>query len=256
MKDIKETPSQCPWCGEGVSPQDKTCPVCFMGIAEVISVAEEAKPDNKSEVKELATKSSRKKTTAKSKDPVEDISPVSNKELNEQIQKLRKTGRRFAGGIDPGARYTGLSIRDDRGHVYFSSTYYRDDATDKYEWIDENIDFIQGIFDQFELDVLSVEGVEDPRGHNRGMKSPLNPRDIIRTGMVVGGIITHYRGKITIVRPRKNGSQVEEGFYPECLNGRRPKDLPGFKDTRAKTRNHEKSAYDVAGQALFATRKD
>lgn len=224
-------------------------------------VKEEAEPIISEESKSVQGKEAvneliAKKTTRRKAAPKVEVSAISLEELNKKIQKLRSQGRRFCLAVDPGARYTAISIRDDRGEVYLSSTYYRADDTTGDEWGWECADYVEDMLGIFEVDVLALEAVVDPTGFNHGKKAALNPKDIIRTALVVGSISYKYKDRIIMVRPRKNGSAVEEDFYPKCLEGRRPKDLCGFKDPKVKTRQHEKSAYDVAGQALFMTRKD
>lgn len=196
------------------------------------------------------------KKTPRTRKVTEETVALTFEELNAKLQSLRKMGRKIALGIDPGARYTGVSIRDDRGMVHLSSTYYRSDETDGVEWSWECADIAEEMLNTFEVDVFALEGVVDPTGFSGGKRAPLNPRDIMRTAIVVGAIAYKFRDIVVMVRPRKNGSGVEDDAYPECLSGRRPKDLVGFKDPKVATRKHEKSAYDVAGQALFITRKD
>lgn len=95
---------------------------------------------------------------------------------------------------------------------------------------------------------IGIEGISSPKGYQNGKLAPINPKDIIKAGMVLGALALFFEpvGAV-IVPPKKNGST---GEYPACLNGRRPKDLAGS-SIGAGTRNHEKSAYDVAGKVAF-----
>lgn len=232
-----------------ISGGEQICPHCFSPLKK--ESTQQSKTDKKTP--EAGTASATRKSVSKATKAIES-EPISMEALNARIQAVRSLKRRVAMGIDPGARYTGISIRDDRGEVYLSSTYYRDDEDSGTQWALKCVDYVAALVAVLEVDVMAVEGVVDPRGFHGGKKSPLNPRDIIRTALVVGAISQAYRDSIIEVRPRKNGSIVDEGHYPDAIKGRRPKDLPGFRDPRAKVRDHERSAYDVAGAALFATR--
>jgi hypothetical protein len=68
--------------------------------------------------------------------------------------------------------------------------------------------------------------------------------------MIVGVLSSYLYPKydVYIVPPGGNGSKANE-FYPAELKNRRPADLPGV--TEASVRDHEKSAYDVAGGTEF-----
>jgi hypothetical protein len=93
---------------------------------------------------------------------------------------------------------------------------------------------------------IGLEGISDPTGFKGGKTASINPKSIIRTGIVLGAIAAAFKDrKIVIVPPKKNGAGPEED-YPDVLNGRRPSDLPGV--SVAGTRRHEKSAYDIAGE--------
>lgn len=246
-------PLTCEWCGGAVPLTAKLCPACFMPVEKASPKATEAPlPASGVQSEPEAKKPARKKSTAKK----EVIQPLTMPELSRKIDAVRALGRRVAFGIDPGARYTAFSIRDDRGILYMSSTYYRDDDDTPIEWSHKCVDHVNEVLSYIDVDVLSLENVVDPTGFSGGKSAALNPKDIIRTGIIVGAIANEHRDRIVMVRPRKNGSVTDEGHYPKELEGRRPKDLPGFKDPRVTTRKHEKSAYDVAGTSLFNTRAD
>lgn len=158
-------------------------------------------------------------------------------------------------GIDPGARYTAVSLRDEEGTIYLSSTYYRDDDTDEIEWMHECVQYIENILKEYNADIIAVEKTVDPKGYGtEGKRDPLNPKDIVRTAIVVGGIAQRWKQAIPI-RPRRNGSAPLEE-YPDSIKGRRPSNLPGDVNPKVTTRKHERSAYDVAGHAFFEHRKN
>ena len=96
---------------------------------------------------------------------------------------------------------------------------------------------------------VGIEGIADPKGWQGGKKSPINPKDIIKAGIVLGATALHFhqRFPLVIVPPKKNGSGLN---YPAALNGRRPASLHGSA-TGAGTRNHERSAWDIAGEIPF-----
>lgn len=249
----------CQWCGEEVSPHDTMCPHCLMTLVS----ASEPAPVPEVEAAAARHVEKKKRASRKKAEPSEPVIDNSKDEeaaasvypeLNEKIQVLRKEGgRRFAIGIDPGARYTGISIRDDRGAVYMSSTYYREDEEAAEDWALRNVDIVSGILEHFELDAIGLEKTVDPIGFKRGKRDPLNPKDIIRTALVVGSLLVLLRGKAVLVRPRNNGNKEPES-YPDEIKGQRPKTLAGYRHPSVSVRDHERSAYDVAATALFETR--
>lgn len=249
-KKEQNSTASCQWCGEAVEPSAKTCSACFMPLS--ITPDSESPTAGNSQEGESG-KPAKKPRKASSAKPVA-AKPISMAELDIKLRAVRSLKRRVALGVDPGARYTAFSVRDDRGELYMSSTYYRDDDTEGHIWASQCADHVQELLTIIEVDVLALESVVDPTGFHSGRKASLNPRDIMRTALVVGAIYDRYRDTVVMVRPRGNGSQDPES-YPSTLHGRRPADLPGFRDTRATTRNHERSAYDVAGKGLELTRK-
>ncbi len=149
-------------------------------------------------------------------------------------------------GIDPGSRNTGFSVRDIKaGKILVSSTYVRPKETEIITWAvylsNEIKDFLVSHYPEAHV---GIEGVRSPRFYQNGKKSPLNPEAIIQTGMMVGAFAALFPEAV-IVPPGHNGTGNFE--YPEEIVGRRPKDLPGV----AGPRNHERSAFDVAGEVPF-----
>lgn len=146
-------------------------------------------------------------------------------------------------GIDPGGRYTGVSVRDG-DIVLLSSTYVRPDDTPIVTWAVTVSDMIvNDVINHFPDAKIGIEGISDPKGFSGGKKAPINPKYIIHAATVLGAIASKLPNAV-IIKPGKNGSGE---IYPDVLNGRRPKDLPGISDG-ATTRNHERSAFDVAGE--------
>lgn len=150
-------------------------------------------------------------------------------------------------GIDPGARYTGVIVRDGDA-VLHASTLVRPDSVDSgTEWALLVVEQIREIMKEFPTTMpMGVEGISDPKGFQHGKKAAINPKDIIRAGIVLGAVVATWP-KATIIQPGNNGSK-HYSHYPASLIGRRPADLPGNSQS-AGTRGHEQSAYDVAGKA-------
>lgn len=92
---------------------------------------------------------------------------------------------------------------------------------------------------------VAVEGVSAPKGFKDGKQASINPRYIVFTAVVFGGVANQFAAHV--VPPGGNGSQ-NITHYPPPLVGRRPADLPGSTNG-AGTRDHEQSAWDVAGKA-------
>lgn len=148
-------------------------------------------------------------------------------------------------GIDPGARYTGVVIRDG-DVVLHSSTLVRDlNKPSGTDWAIQVVRGIQTILADFPTIPVAIEGISDPKGFHRGQRAAINPRDIIRAGIVLGALAATWPDAV-IVPPGSNGSQ-HYSHYPAELIGRRPPELPGSTNG-AGTRDHEQSAYDVAGK--------
>lgn len=150
-------------------------------------------------------------------------------------------------GIDPGARYTGVVLRDN-DTVLFSSILVRPKEMEPLPWAVSVVEQIKEIHHAFPNAKVAIEGISDPKGFNRGKRAAINPRDIMRAAAVAGGCAVAFVDSV-IIPPGGNGSQ-DISQYPDCLIGRRPKDLPGS-NKGAGTRSHEQSAFDVAGKAAL-----
>jgi len=148
-------------------------------------------------------------------------------------------------GIDPGAKYTGVSVRNMiTDEILWSSTYVKPAETPMFIWGWELGELIENdILSLFPTAKIGIEGIAAPRGFSNGKKSPINPKYVIFAAIVAGMLAQRFPDAV-IVAPGHNGTS--RSGYPDVLNGRRPKTLPGSA-LGAGTRNHEKSAYDVAG---------
>lgn len=147
----------------------------------------------------------------------------------------------IAVGIDPGARHTAICVIDNET-VLESSTYRRKDEDSAVEWARKNADYALHYRERYPDALMGVEGINDPKGFNKTGRAPINPKDIIRTGIALGAIVSILRD-IDIIPPDMNGD-LHDSHYPVSLKGRRKKDLLGVYESN--TRRHEKSAYDVA----------
>ena len=162
----------------------------------------------------------------------------------------RKLGTKPIGmpvcGVDPGARYTGVVVRDG-DVVLHASTLVRPQDMSATDWAIDVVKQVQAICNEFTpAPPLAVEGVSDPKGFHHGKRAAINPKDIIRAGIVLGAVVATWPDA-PVVPPGGNGSQ-HYSHYPAVLIGRRPKELPGSTNG-AGTRDHEQSAFDVAGKA-------
>lgn len=147
-------------------------------------------------------------------------------------------------GIDPGAKYTALTIiKDDK--IVISSTYVRPDDMPIFYWTDKVCSFLEKELDKWEGITVGVEGVVKPQSHFQGKKSFLKPEYLINVGIMAGSVASRLAKKyeVVIVRPGKNGSNSN---YPPELEGRRPESLPGV--AAPGIRGHERSSYDIAIQ--------
>jgi hypothetical protein len=151
-------------------------------------------------------------------------------------------------GVDPGYRYVGVVLRDGDAVLYSTTLVRAAEFDDPADWANEVV---------AELKVLmftscppgtrvGVEKVVAPKGFTKGKKAPIDPKPILFTGVVYGAVVNQWPDAAR-VEPGGNGSQ-HLSHYPAELAGPRPKDLPGS-GNGAGTRDHEKSAYDVAGKA-------
>lgn len=151
-------------------------------------------------------------------------------------------------GVDPGARCTGVVLRDG-DVVLHASTLVRDPANrDPVEWGRQVVTEIKLILAAGcpPETHLAVEGVTVPKGFKDGRRQPIDPGPVLFTGVVLGAVTATWPAAF-VVPPGGNGSQHITHYPPELV-GRRPPGLAGSSNG-AGTRDHEQSAYDVAGKA-------
>jgi len=157
-------------------------------------------------------------------------------------------------GIDPGSRYTALVVRDG-DTVLHATTVKREGAQEPIDYarmvVEIMVPIVRDFEERYENVVVGIEGITDPKGFSNGRRAPINPKDIVRTGVTAGGLAIALMDAI-IVPPGHNGSQ-HLSQYPDALKGRRPAGLPGD-STGAGTRKHEQSAFDVALKAVERTK--
>jgi hypothetical protein len=155
-------------------------------------------------------------------------------------------------GIDPGATYCGVVVRDG-AELILASTYVKPKDMNPMAWASYAANtVVNDVVSQYPDYKVGIEGVSVPNAYNNGKLSLNSPKWVIWLGMVAGAFAALLPDAV-IIRPGKNGSQPVD-TYPKALSGRRPKDLLGSA-IGAGTRNHEKSAWDVAGEVEFMIKK-
>lgn len=209
----------CPWCKHGVR-QSSRCSHCRLSLETV----------DENIVAETKVKKPKK--------------PKPEREAGKSF--IMATGKSTVMGIDPGARYTGIIVRDNDEPIY-SGIFVRPADMTSTNWALESVRLAIEVYEEYQPTHIALEGISDPKGFYKGQQAAINPKDIIRTGVVLGALVATWPEAI-IVDPGGNGDR-HESFYPDALNGRRPKTLAGS-NKGANTRKHEKSAYDVAGKAM------
>lgn len=150
-------------------------------------------------------------------------------------------------GIDPGSRYSAIIVRDG-DIVLYASTIVRDGNQEPIAYARHVVTCVKEVVKEFPDAIIGVESVTDPKGFKHGQRAALNPKDIVRTGVVAGAVAGVFENAF-IVPPKNNGSK-HLSHYPALLQGRHPKSLPGS-SVGAGTRRHEQSAFDVAEKALL-----
>jgi hypothetical protein len=188
----------------------------------------------------------RKRATPAGRTTTGTRTPAKPKAAATRALALEPVGRPLA-GVDPGSRYTGVVVRDGDAVLHSSTLVRPKEITSGTEWALTVVAQVQQILKDFPARIpVAIEGISDPKGFQHGKQAAINPKDIIRAGIVLGALVQAYPTAI-IVPPGNNGSR-HASHYPPQLVGRRPADLPGAANG-AGTRNHEQSAYDVAGKA-------
>lgn len=233
LSAIPPTHFPCQWCsgavrwrrtetGEQVGPD--RCPHC--ALSQPVPLSPAAAPPAPTSA---APREARARRGAPRTAPFTDVGPV-------------------VFGIDPGARYVGLCLR--RGdHVLYAETLVRPQPmADPMLWARHVADYTRHVYATVcpPGTLVGIEGVSAPKGFKDGQRASLDPKHIVFTAAVAGGVAIAFPDA-AIIAPGGNGSQ-HLSHYPPSLTGRRPKDLPGS-NHGAGTRAHEQSAFDVAGKA-------
>lgn len=221
----------CEWCGHGVKPTAEQsllgrCPNC--GLHTSPGSTKKSASSTRTTGPKKSTVSKSRKTTPRS-----------------TLFSEQATGNPIL-GVDPGARYTGIVIRDG-DVVLFAETLVRDIKVLPGEWARIVVAFLKNIQKEWGDLPMGVEGVTDPKGFKGGERAAINPAHIMRAAVVFGAVAAVWEESV-IIPPGGNGS-LHASHYPPVLKGRRPKELPG-NSNGAGTRAHEQSAYDVAGKTI------
>jgi hypothetical protein len=260
----------CPWCGAGnlLPPSSrlsdvKPCHICGLGVAVTTTELRRAQQTVKKAAPAARTSAPRKRAPAR-KAPVRKRAQARKSAVARTPAKKHTAPTRTSTivgiphpqgqlviGVDPGARYTGVVVRNGEIVVH-STTLVRPKELDGVTWAKLVVEGVQEILKEFGAIPMGLEGISDPKGFQNGKRAAINPRDIIRTGIVVGAVAVAFPDA-QIIAPGKNGSRGKEN-YPPVLVGRRPKTLPGDSNG-AGTRNHEQSAFDVAGKVVLAPKR-
>ena len=161
-------------------------------------------------------------------------------------------------GIDPGARTTGVIIR--QGNTLSSKALFtraNSESIEAYavttaEWLTEYLGC-------FPITAIRIEQVVHPKGFNRhGKQRSLNPGHVTDTALVAGHIVGYltptYKGRITWVAPGGHGSPPSNLLRGSALNTYMTKAYPQplhpdrITSTCAWTdeRRHLRSAWDIS----------
>lgn len=184
-------------------------------------------------------------------------------------------------GVDPGARHTGLCVRV-LDVVLDAVTVDHGDA-DGQETVDGDRAYLRAVLDGVtwltelhqpeatrlmraaypdELDeeypiAVAVEGVNKPSAWHQGKKAPVSPKvgwNVARTMLVYGAVLASFPSAVVVPpggngeldRATNGGTGAQAAYYPPELRRVRP---ARFTSSAYKGREHERSAYDVAGRA-------
>lgn len=214
---------KCEWCGAEAADVSAPCPSCGLS-------------PKKTKVAKKNTADPTGKKQSKDRRFIQRTEPWDMTPKGQQVI-----------GVDPGAQYTGIVVRDGDAVLHASTLVRPSKDTTPLEFARFVVNFLRDeLVPQFPNALMGVEGVSDPKGYNRGQRASINPKYVMRMAVVAGGVAVAFPDAVEIP-PGGNGTQ-HISQYPDCLIGRRPKDLPGS-NKGAGTRSHEQSAYDVAGKA-------
>jgi Holliday junction resolvasome RuvABC endonuclease subunit len=164
------------------------------------------------------------------------------------------TGR-IALGVDPGYRDTGIGvIAEAPGTVtptlLANLTVHREDSAKAGQSLTSDVyldDVATALLVVLQMHHVTVAGVEDVVAPTPHM-GVTNPTGIIGTALTAGDVRRLLRSELSahrvhMVRPAKNGSHPAGCYPPELLDR-------GGLVRPAGSRRHERSAFDVAREAL------
>lgn len=156
-------------------------------------------------------------------------------------------------GVDPGGIGTGIVVR--AGHDLLAwMVVERDGDDDEGRSIGVGARTIQTLTAAITTALaaagpgahLAVEGVVAPTGFKDGRREPINPKDTIAAGVVLGGILAHFPDAV-VVRPNNHGRGLL-ATYPDQLVTTAERRL-GVNRPAGKSalRRHARAAWDTAG---------
>lgn len=162
-------------------------------------------------------------------------------------------------GIDPGARWTGLAVRDGRDLLHHQLLQRPDGAT-MDDWLDANHHHIHAVLGQHDASV-AIEGIVHPTPH-MGLT---NVGALLDTAQVLGMVRSHW--DCVVVRPDRHGRVPKAlldikgpGGLKACrtyLLANFPQELVPARVSRGESDDlrHVRAAWDVAGRGKSAQQR-
>jgi hypothetical protein len=93
---------------------------------------------------------------------------------------------------------------------------------------------------------LAVEGVVPPTGFKDGRREPINPKDTIAAGVVLGGILAHFPDAV-VVRPNNHGRGTLAAYPDELITPAERRLGVNRPAGKSALRRHARAAWDTAG---------
>lgn len=152
-------------------------------------------------------------------------------------------------GVDPGGRYVGVAVRAFSGDVVSARVLDRHRlplCEDRPTWARTVVVYVDDLRAELAAAhvpvIIAAEDVHPPRGHARGRPGHLiDPSGLIDTAVVLGALVLAFTD-LVVIAPASPG--LAAGYPAAIGKGAR---LGGPSE-------HARSAYDVAGAALFRSR--
>jgi hypothetical protein len=156
-------------------------------------------------------------------------------------------------GVDPGGRSTGIVVRhgyDLLGWMILDRT----DDDDEGRSIGVGAPTIQAVNAAITNALatagpgahLAVEGVTPPVGFKDGKREPIDPRDTIATGVVLGGILAAHPDAV-VVRPNSHGRGTLAAYPEGLITPAERRHGLNRKAGKSASERHARAAWDVAG---------